>query len=507
MSISSKHPLYAEYLEDWQQMRDTYAGERKVKERGTRYLSATSGMHADGMGPNDKGTKAYEAYRKRARYPELVEDAVQSILGVMHNKPPSIELPKSLEYLNDRATLRGESLEMLLQRINEEQLVTGRLGLIGDIETSGAHQGQFYLATYCAEHAINWDEGQSEGIDRHDLNVVVLDESTDERDNFTWQAKRRHRVLLLGKLMENEAPGEAAYRVGVFDDDAEFNESALATPVFAGKAATEIPFVFINALDVVAEPDRPPLLGLSNLALAIYRGEADYRQSLFMQGQDTLVVIGSVQNEDEEIRTGAGARIDLPASQYADAKYIGVNSDGLPEQRSALENDYNRGAQKAGQLLDSVSRERESGDALKIRVAARTATLNRVALAGAFGMQMLLRKLARWSGADPEEAIVTPNLDFVDDAMTGSELLDRMDAKSSGAPYSLQSIHEQMVQRGMTTKTFEEELKAIEDEQDLEFVQMNRGSTNPNGPADDPMPGEGEDEEEPEPAGAASGAE
>ena len=134
MAIDSKHPLYIEFSDDWTTMRDTYAGERIVKEAGAKYLSPTSGMQEDGMtNALASGSLAYTAYKKRAYYPDIVSDAVEAMLGVMHHKPPVIELPPQMESMLESATQDNESLSMLLRRINEEQLTTGRLGLLADL--------------------------------------------------------------------------------------------------------------------------------------------------------------------------------------------------------------------------------------------------------------------------------------------------------------------------------------------------------------------------------------
>ena len=330
------------------------------------------------------------------------------------------------------------------------------------------------------------------------LKHVVLPESENERtDTFEWQWVKKHRVLVLGPVSTNEdaaSPG-VVYRLGLFRDSDQFTEEALIEPAATGRKATEIPFVFINAVDVVPAPDVPPLLGLSNLALTFYRGQADYRQSLFMQGQDTLVVIGGTTQPDEALRIGAGARIDLPLN--GDAKYIGVEAAGLEEQRLALENDNREAQQMSGQLLEAASREKESGEALKTRMAARTATLVQVAHAGAFGLQEALRKLARWFGADPEAVKVTPNLDFADQSMTGKELGELMAAKAQGAPLSLQTVHDLMANRGLTEKTFDEEIEQIEAERELELAPV--GNEDPDGPEADP-----EEPEDDEPEGNES---
>ena len=455
--VENQHPQYDEFISEWSLMRDTYRGERIVKERGLLYLPATSGMIADGMShTNAPGYRAYNAYRIRALFPGVVRDAVEAMMGAMHHKPPVIELPEQLEPLRKEATLQKESLELLLRRINEEQLITGRVGLFLDLPSGANNATLPYITTYSAERIINWDEIEADGIVQGGLNLVVLQESRYEREGFSWKRQKNFRVLFLS---------EGIYQVELFRGN---STEIPFVPTIRGNALGQIPFVIVNSKDVVVEPENPPLLGLANLALAIYRGEADYRQALFMQGQDTLVVIGIAENE--EFRTGANSAITVP--QGGDAKYIGVESSGLSEMRAALENDKGNAAQKGGQMLDSVSRERESGDALRIRVSARTATLNQVALSGAFGLEQLLKIAATWVGADPEEVSISPNLDFVDDALGGEELVKYLTAKSLGAPFSLKSVHAQMQNRGLTTLDFEEELREIEQEPALVELGM-----------------------------------
>ena len=506
MAVDEKHPLYREFIQDWRQMRDTHRGERIIKAARVTYLPPTSGMVADGLNTfSQEGTKAYLAYVARAVFPDIVKQGVEAMLGVMHHKPPVIELPERMQPLLEKATLKNESLAMLLRRINEEQLVTGRLGLLAEVPDGAGEQLPF-VAFYRAEDVINWDEGQRTGIELENLNLVVLNESEFERTigDFEWEFRQKYRVLVLGDVDTNEPQGsDAEYRVGVFKETSgasnvqedkegessglEFDESVLITPEIAGKAANEIPFVFINAKDIVPDPDDPPLLGVSNISLTIYRGEADYRQALFMQGQDTLVVVGQVTegNDTPAHRVGSGASIDLPMG--GDAKFIGTDSTGLSEMRTALENDHTRAGKKAGELMDETSRQKESGEALQVRVAAKTATLNQIALAGAFGLQELLRKVARWLGLNPEEVIVTPNLDFTDEQLTGTELGALMGAKMLGAPLSVESVHKLMEDRGMTDLNFEEELKKLEEEAEIEILQPDdpEGSTDEDGPEED----------------------
>jgi hypothetical protein len=336
----------------------------------------------------------------------------------------------------------------------------GRCGLFVDLPATGGELPYFVL--YGAEQIINWDDG-SRDIGEASLNLVVLDESEWERtQDLNWEMVDKYRVLVLGDLMANEAA--ATYSVGVYrGESAAIDVASHVTPVYKGAALDFIPFTFINARDIVPDVDEPPMNGLADTALTIYRGEADYRQALFMQGQDTLVIVGG--NTEETYRVGAGGILVL--GEGSDAKYVGVSSQGLPEMRAALQNDRTTAGQKGGQLMDSVSRERESGDALRIRVAARTASLTQIAIAGAFGLEQSLKHAATWLGLNPEDVSVTPNLDFVDDVLDGQQLTQYITAKNAGAPISLRSLHELMQDRGLTNRTFEEELEEIDEEAEL----------------------------------------
>jgi len=336
-------------------MRDAYKGERQVKLKRELYLPMTANQIADRgqIEPTSSGAKAYNAYLQRARFPNFVREAVMMAIGMMHSQPAEIKIPKAMEGIKSS---KGESLQHLLRRINVEQLIIGRIGVMADLPTSPkVGEDMPYLTTYSAERIINWDDGAVDQLVPQVLNMVVLNESENIRsDVFNWELKERYRVLLIGAPAENESEG--AYVQGVFEER-DFNLASMMAPSWRGRTLHKIPFVIINSVDLTNDVDEPPLLDLGSICMAIYRGEADYRQNLFMQGQDTLVTIGGNFDVTDNVRVGAGARLDLP--QGSDAKYIGVNSNGLAEQREALSALERRAGSMGAQTLDTTSRERE----------------------------------------------------------------------------------------------------------------------------------------------------
>lgn len=464
MGLKSRHPNYTAMQPNWQQMRDCYEGEKKIKLRGATYLPPTGGMVLDGMASvTDVGYKNYQSYKSRAVFPDYIREGVEALIGLLHQKDADIKLPTSMEYLRDNATIDGESLLMLLRKMNEEQLVSGRLGLLCDLPVAPLDplQPNFFISMYVAESITNWDDGS--GIPgANELNLVVLDESGPIRDGLSWSDKTQYRVLQLGQLDAIEET--ATYKVGVFRD-VDYNETQMSVPIYRGASYNQIPFTFVNTKDINPHPDRPPLLGLSDTALSIYRGEADYRQNLHMQGQDTLVTIGGVKNpsavpgDEDAVRVGAGSRLDVDIG--GDAKFIGVSSTGLAEQRTALENDRKRAEFKAGQLIGNQSIKNESGNAMLARLAAQTANLNQIALSSGEGLQTALRHIAVWTGEDPESVVVTPNTEFTNAAQNAQELVHLLTARGLGAPLSMESIHAGMLERGFTKLSFEDEMKKV----------------------------------------------
>ncbi len=489
MALNSEHPEYAELKADWVIMQDTYAGERTVKAKTTTYLPYTPSQVIDGIKTTTaKGSLEYERYLLRAVFWDYVSDAVEALVGMIHQKPAIIKLPKKMEALLTKCSRQGETAQQLLRRINEQQLVYGRLGLLSDLPDVLVMDKNAipYVALYDAISLINWDTSHDDtGVDRTEL--VVLNESKPERNSmFEWSVVQRYRVLELSFpiLAEGQVPGPnfvPVYKTGVFKfgEGTDYVPSDMTAPMYKGKALNEIPFEFVNSKDLLASPDNPPLLGLARLCLAIYRGEADYRQSLFMQGQDTLVIVGGMASDDPSDatkaeadtaqRVGAGAVINCNVG--GSAAYIGVSSTGLPEQRAAIENDKQSASTKAGQLVSPKAGKQESGDALTTRVSAQTASLQQIAITGCAGLENAFKRIARWMGEKEEEVVITPNTEFVSQLMTFKDLSDAMDARMKGAPVALKTIHANMMARGMTDQEFDDEVKQIVLEKTMQGLQ------------------------------------
>lgn len=471
MAVNSKHPAYNLHLEDWEACRDVYHGQSAVRRRdgGRRYLPPTTGQRIDMAEKPEIGKANYEAYRDRALMSGFFSDAIDMFLGLLWHRPTTFELGYLEPWFGDGkpATGAGENLSQLLRRMHVEAMVTGRLGLIGDLNNDGVATSPPapYLELYDAEQCINWDDGGSR-FARRSLNLVVLDESTAVRNaQLEWECKNYYRVLWLGEIGPNEERGE--YHVSRFEGDVPFDPTAGEPPNVRLKTLDKLPFVFVGTKSITTQVDDPPLIALARGVLALYRMDADYRQHIHMCGQDTLFTRGAAADEVKSVGAGAHINIENP---HGDAKFIGINSQGLSETRQAIQNDQSLCAKKAGELLSDNSKARESGDALVERTGRKGASLNDIADMCAAGLERMLRIIAEWMGATPaqvQEIRVIPNKKFGTPAFNAAEMKQLVEAYVLGAPITLQSIHEYNVAHGYTDLSWDDMVLAKRSEQEM----------------------------------------
>src|SRR5690606_2309315 len=178
-----------------------------------------------------------------------------------------------------------------------------------------------------------------------------LDESGLVRDGFQWAQRNQYLALLL----------ENGRYVGVRYDAAGEPIAGPAEPTTARREPLpEIPLVVIGPRDLSLTPEAPPLIGIARAAVAMYQLSADYRWSLYMSGQETLVII----NGERPSMVGAGVVISLMGTENItpDAKYVGPSGNGIEAHRKAIEdeakNAANAGARPFNIKGNSRSQER-----------------------------------------------------------------------------------------------------------------------------------------------------
>lgn len=418
--VETTRPEYDEYAPDWRLMRDAVSGERAIKAGGTLYLPMPSGF----ANQQDGGTAMYQAYQARAQFPEIVAPAIKAMTGVIHSTQIQIDLPAQMEYLWENATSCKQPLEEFHRRVTAEILTTGRYGVLAEAPPEG---GDPYLAGYAAEAIINWSDCGS---------FFVLNESGLERNGFEWAEHPRYRVLEVV---------DGRYTLKVYEGDS-LAEETEAHPSARGRQQIDfVPLVIAGPTTVSTVPEPPPMIGVARPAVAIYQLSADYRWQLFMSGQETLFVF----NADTPDAVGAGVVVGLKSESdaiAADARYVGPTGSGIAAHRTAMQDAKEEAAMAGAKLFASGSNAAESGDALKIRFAAETASIVTVALASCAAMEKSLRNVGRMLALSDEalsQIVVHPPKSFAEADLTPQEVMALMGLTDKGL-LSLETAYERL---------------------------------------------------------------
>lgn len=135
----------------------------------------------------------------------------------------------------------------------------------------------------------------------------------------------------------------------------------------------------------------------------------------------------------------SGQGLSSPSSReirpaHPNVKYVGPAGTGIAAHRLAMLDERQNAAQAGARLFNSSeNKSAESGDALRIRFAAETATLTSIAQSSAQGLEKALRHIAVMIGQDPAKVVVKPNLSFVDSTLTPADAAALVSVWQNGA--------------------------------------------------------------------------
>jgi hypothetical protein len=437
------HPNYAEAKERWDKMRDVLGGETVVKDAGETYLPKT-----DGQKKLPTGSANYDAYKSRAIFWDYPREISISIEGLLGRKAPELKLPTSMESMLNRCTPTGQSMATFISYVQAGQVEYGRIGILADVPNVG-NPNELFLYSYAAAQVLNWNTQLIQDEDR--LTMVLLDESKYVLTGLEWNWVSSYRVCALDSA--------GIYYTGTFTekDLADFDlanpPETVIRPAFRSKVLNRIPFAFANLTSIEPDIERPPLENIADLSLALYRVEADYRQALFLQGQATPAFFGFTKEQINDCMLGAGGGI-FSTNKDARAEFLEPSGASIGELRQANADLHAAIVARGVSLLES--NEAESGEALKTRVANKTASLNSISATTDAAMSQILRICADWMGADKNVVAVITCKDFHDMPLTGQDLLQYVTAWTQGAPVTHEDLYGIAKRAGIARKTYEE---------------------------------------------------
>jgi len=469
-ATSFLHPEYSETVDRWNKMRDVLAGETVVKDEGETYLPMT-----DGQTKQPNGAANYAAYKTRAIFWDYTREIATAMEGLLGRKPPVVKLPSALSSMEKRCAPTGETLAEFIAQVQAGQVEYGRIGILADVPDVENPAG-FYLYPYSAQKILNWQISLIADEDR--LVMVLLDESDYQLKGLQWEWTVQFRVCALDK--------DGTYYTTVVGQDQLTNfdladpPETVTRPMFRGKVMDRVPFVMANVTRATPDIERPPLENVADLALALYRGEADYRQALFLQGQATPAFFGFSEDQIKKCMLGAGGGI-WSTDPNARAQFLELAGAGLNEMRTSLENLHAAIVARGVSLLEP--NEAESGEALQTRVDNKTASLTAIANTTDAAIRQILGTCARWAGLDPETVEVAVNREFAKETLTGADLVSYMTAWTQGAPITHEDIHAIAARAGIARETYEDTQAANEQDRGTAFgtgsgnFQMGDGTT------------------------------
>lgn len=480
MPINTRHSAYEKQTDDWTVMRDVIEGHRAIRAKITTYLPVPPGLVGLSGGGSAEAAlrinagsneqQRYVFYSSFAEFPELVAPMVNALQGIVHEKPPTIELPSELEYLTELATPDGNTLLELWERVTRELFSIGRMSLLAEVIDDSV-----FLCPYVGESLINWFVLPK--LIGGGPVLVILEECTDvpkEDDRYSMQEVKTWREL---ELVAGDPP---TYRVRVWEStegkepafivDEDTDAEGWIVPQLFGKPFAEVPITVVNAVTRGFEYGNIPLMQPARRCISIFRKSADYNRALYVKGDPQAVLFG-VSLEEAPTTIGGGALWCFPNAEGS-ASYMDIDGQGIPLMKESIDSQYERIGEEVGRLVssgDSVSQ--KSGEAIRRESATQQVTVKSVVINAAAAMEGALRQIGRMHGMAPESVdkiVFTANTDFTEPMMTGRELLDYVMAKNQGAPMSDETVHNIMRKHKITEMTYDEEEAALaEEEPDL----------------------------------------
>jgi hypothetical protein len=435
MPIDTVHPAYAQNVERWNRCRAAYEGEDAIKHATVQYLPRLSGQEN-----ND-----YAAYLMRALYYEAVSRTVDGYVGAIVRKAPVLQLPGRIGDFEQDTTASGIGLVEFIKKLCCENLLAGRMGILVDFDET---DDRAYLAAYTSESITNWGDGF----------VVLKETAYVPTDEFGQKQIEQYRELRLS---------EGRYVVTIWRRPETASGSPAASwtihetiePKKKGIRLKELPFFWLSCFGRSEKIEKPPLLGLVNVALSHYRTSADLEHGRHFTGLPTLWVSG-ISDSNAQIRVGSQAAILLsdPASKVGYAEFSG---QGLGSLERALESKEHMMAVLGAAVFADPKKGVEAAETARIRTSGETSLLTGIVSAVEETLEAALRAAADWMSVSGEIDVAI-NREFIDTDIDPQLLASLLKSYQSGAiSHHTFLFNLQKAERLAPDRSIEDEKKAV----------------------------------------------
>ena len=438
---------YTDQLIDVQRNRAAVAGERSVKRGGVKFLPPLASMCCsityDENGEQQfrqsitlttEGQAAYTKYIALASFYGATGRTVDGLVGLIFSKQPVQELPALIEYLDENADSKGNSLRDLAKKAATEAMISPRSGIlvarpstpegssIADVEAQNLRPK---LLSYKFEDIINWDYEVINNVEK--LSLVVLCELTTKRDGFKVDVEKQYRVLELI---------EGVYHQSLYNDAGAQVEAVLPVTI-NGSTSDIIPFYFVE----VGAEGKSIINDLVDMNFHHYQVSADYNSKNHFSSFTIYYETGA--DSSQNMLMGNGVKW---SNRSSDATFGILQPDGNADAlRISLQDDEQRMAALGAEALKPRSSGAESAEAKSLDQVAQNSTTADVAITISEALTKALNFASMWMGST-EEAVYELNTDYNPTGMSGQDLTAMVSAYQGGA-ISYDTLYENL-QRG-----------------------------------------------------------
>jgi hypothetical protein len=401
MPVTNEHELYAEFKEDWEEVRDCVKGNRIIKKRKEKYLPMLSGQ----------SPKDYKRYLKKVKFFGATGRTLDGLHGNIFKRAPEYNGEVSETFIKSLqdVDLMGTNIEQFVSDIITDDIQTNWGGILVDyasgeeavsLADAEAKGLKAYLKYYPAENIINWEYKTIKG--RTQLSIVVLVEPYSERmpdDRFTAKQYKKYRVLYLDDDTKK-------YRQDIYDE-----KSGLTKPVEEGivikmnsEEMDEIPFYTIPG----KLPEKSMLYDLAQLNLQHYQDSADYQNGKHYTSIPTPTAIGLKPSLDENGKPipqfiGGTQFLFFPNDEHtpgADVKFLEFTGQGMKALVDGIIHLEGQMAILGAHIIASEKKGVETAEALKIHRIGENGVLATFTRNISNAVTMALRKKGQWDGED-----------------------------------------------------------------------------------------------------------
>ena len=408
--------------------------------------------------------------------PQLLGKTTTGFMSLVSEHDPVVELPVLLEYLKESCTKDNKTIIEFFLAIVLEVLVKGRVPILIDFDEEVK---KLKFVAYKTEALIDWGTTNIGTNDTKFNYAIFRDYELNSAFNPVKSNKNTKYIEVIYYHYLNE---ENIYTVTQYKKvNGVYKETNTVIPEHFGKQLDYIPLITIGSLDNTPNIDSIPLEGIANCILEIYGLSCMLKHAEKTSAVPTLYMTGT---DKEEAPSAMGANVCVVlADSQAKVGYTTTDTSAMSHIQDRMTDYYAQAQELGASLLGARRGTSESGEALRLRQAAATASLKSIVDNVGKGLAILFQMIADWSTSAVSEVRFDPNREFSTYALTANETIALVQAWQATS-ISHSTLLENFRKAGMLKagETVEDELETLKiPGEEFEALEEGAPNTGPGG--------------------------